>query len=131
MQNLVKSKPSLKVVSPLIYFICWGYVVVNVLFGIGLFSYNPAIRYVIVGGPFTYDFWAFVFLLLGLAGAGVLITNHWKAIRIAQGIGLFIKTLWLFALIFRFAGGASLVGLAWWSFIAYVQLLTVIYFPEG
>lgn len=125
-----RDRPRLHHIAPVTFYISWGYVALNFLFGAGLISYHPRVSYNIAFGPFTFQFWAWMFFILGVVSAIALLRNNWRAIRITLGIALFIKALWFFALLFRITDGGALVTLAMWSFIAFVQLLTVIFFPE-
>lgn len=129
--NVQTLKFRLRHVAPFTFYISWGFVIVNILFGIALFSYHPKVGYAIVGGMFTFRFWACMFLVLGISGTVSLLLDHWRLTKLVLGLGLFIKALWFFALLFRTTDGGSLVTLVMWTFIAYMQLLAVIFFPDG
>lgn len=131
MPTLTTAKPKLRLRAPLIYYLSLGYFPVYVLIGLSLWlSVVRRLPYVIVQPPFDTRFWGVVFITLGVLTGISLLSNHWKFIRWVLIVGLFIKALWFYALLLQIGnGGLGIIAI--WSFLAYAQLLTVIYFPEG
>jgi hypothetical protein len=126
-----QKRPRLVHVAPFTYWICVGYAAVDIIFAAGLLSYHPVVPYVIVGQHiFTLQWWGAIFGVLGIAGFIALMANSWRWIRALLALGLVTKSLWFFALLIRTADGGALVTLAMWTFLAYAQLLTVIFFPD-
>ena len=127
---LVRQTPQLKHVSPFTYFICWGYVFTNILIGLGLIITNLTTSpYVIVRGPFTYKFWGGCFIFLAILGAIALLANKWRFIRGVLVSGLILKSLWLYALMIAYSV-SELTILGMFGFLAYIQFLTVVFFPK-
>jgi hypothetical protein len=121
---------NLKHVAPLTYWISWGYVYTNIFLGIAFINIpRQQMPYIIVSRTLTPTFWGLIFIILGTMGAISLIAGNWHFIRRVLMTGLVLKSLWLYALIFGFKI-SGLGALVLFSFIAYIQFLTVIYFPE-
>jgi len=135
-QALKDARPKLSMVAPLTAAICWGYVVVNMVLGLGMyFLYENTVAPIAVARMLTYDQWGVLFFGLGVATAFFLITNNWKATRNAQLVGLLFKAVWAAALIARcFEAPVTILITAVWVFFAYIQAVTYIHFlpiPKG
>lgn len=122
-----EKRPSLRKWAPLVYYITLGFAVTNILIAASFFK-GPTrtTPHVIVRGIFTLHFWGWIFILLAILGGGALVINHWKLVRRTLFLGLFVKALWLYALLLN----KNIAGVGVWGFLAYVQLLVAIYFPE-
>lgn len=129
MDKLQKPKARLRHASPLVYWICWGFVYTNILIGYGLYYTSPKAALVVVRGPLTLHAWAIIFCTLGILGAISLIVNVWHATRGVLMIGLVIKALWFYALLVT-AQKASMTAIGVWGMLAFTQFLVVIFFPE-
>lgn len=127
--NLPILKPRLRKVSPFIFNIAIGFNIVDLCLGIGLFN-TTGIKFPIVTPTFSFQFWGIVFISLGITGIVSLAINRWKLIRRVLTVGLFLKALWAYALIFDIQGISSLSPISLWVFVVYIQLLVVIHFPE-
>ncbi len=125
-KKIREARPNLSVVSPLVWSICWGYVVVNVFIAHSLWVGTTS---------FILDrrIWAVVFLLLGAGLARSLVRNDWKAIKRFLTAGLFIKSTWTIYLVLitiQYPSTSGILGL--WLFMSFVQAMTIIHFvPNG
>lgn len=125
------NKPKFRRVSPIVYWDCWFFAVLNILF------LGPAIY---LSGTSTLPLirllpavvWAGVYLFLGLNMAYALLTNKWWLIKLALFMGLFVKALFAWALLLiTLAVPANLGVSGLWAFAIVVQIRCLIYFtPE-
>jgi hypothetical protein len=136
-KRLKQARPSLFKVAPLVYCICWGFAIVNLLIALGMATF-VATKPIAIAQLLTYRQWGAVFGLLAIVGAYSLSSNNWKLARNVMLAGLAVKAVWLVALIARaFIVPSTLLITAVWLFIAYVQALTYVYFlpkiggPDG
>jgi hypothetical protein len=122
-------RPKLSTVAPLTSLICWGYAVINVALGLGLFFlYNTPVP-IAIANILSYQGWGTIFFLLGLLAIRGLLVNNWNFVRHLQMAGLVVKLIWLIALIFRcFIAPASIVITLVWLFFAYIQAAVYIHF---
>lgn len=134
MENSVRSKllearPKLSAVAPLTHAICWGYVVINLLLGTGMyFLYETSIP-LSVANVLSYQAWGVLFGSLGVLGAWGLLRNNWKLTKRLLIWGLALKAIWAIALIIRcIAAPQTILITAVWLFFAYIQAATYIYF---
>lgn len=131
MDEVKGSRPTLRHTSPIIFWMSWGFVAVNALLAISFWTAPPMrIPLVIIHDPFNLKFWGFVFMFLSLTGLASLIWDRWRYIRSVLLMGLFVKSLWFYALAINIPKqGVGGVGV--WGMVAYAQLLAVIYFPRS
>lgn len=124
------ARPNLNVVAPLTAYICWGYVMVNALLGIGMILlYKTTVAPIAVASILNYPEWGITFLLLAAVTAYGLIKNSWKLVRNAQLFGLFLKAIWSVALIIRcIAFPQTILVTSVWLFLAYVQIGVYVHF---
>lgn len=122
-------KPRLRIASPLIFWTVLGYSVINIILGFALFLAPVDAHYFLVG-LLPVSTWGGLFGAVGVFSAASLICNNWAFVRTSMGIGLFFKMLWLFALINGIWHGSSVYSAVMWAFLAYIQLLTIIFFPH-
>lgn len=130
-RKLKALRPSLWLVSPLTAAIVLGYGIINILLGVGLFSYvnpSPNALFAIINSVMTYQVWGSIFIVLGLFKLYSLAMNNWRMMRISLIIGIVVKSIWAIALFFRYLDGGSILLLIIWLFFAYVQLVTYINF---
>lgn len=132
---LKEARPPLSTVAPLTAAICWGYVVVNITLGLGMYFLYDTTVPLAVASIVSYQVWGILFGFLGVATMYFLISNNWKATRNAQLIGLLFKAVWAAALIIRcFEAPQTILITAVWVFFAYIQAATYIHFlpiPKG
>lgn len=126
---LNRVRPRLYEVAPLTYSICWGYAVINILLGAGLYLlYSPQVP-IAVANIFSYRVWGILFAGLGFLGVYALIKNEWKVSKNILLAGLVIKAVWAIALIARsVVEPQSIVITLVWLFFAYIQAVTYIFF---
>lgn len=135
-QAIKEARPKLSTVAPLTAAICWGFVVVNIVLGLGMyFIYTTTVVPIAVASILSYESWGLIFFGLGIITAGFIFSNNWKATRNAQLAGLLIKSIWAIALIVRcFEEPRTILITAVWLFFAYIQAVTYIHFlpiPKG
>ena len=122
-------RPSLFLVAPLTYCICWGYAVVNILLGVGLFEFYQPVAPIAIANILTYPQWGVLFFLAGIIGVYSLLTNRWKLAQNIQFVGVLIKSVWAIALVVRcFSEPSTLVITAIWLFLTFIQVVTYIFF---
>jgi hypothetical protein len=130
-ERIKTSRPSLRHTSPIVFWLSCGFVGINTLLAISFWTTPPArIPLIIVHSPFTLVFWGFVFLFLAITGLASLIWDRWRYIRTVLMMGLFVKSLWFYALAINIPK-QGIAGVGVWGMIAYAQLLAVIYFPRS
>jgi len=135
-QALKEARPKLSTVAPLTAAICWGFVVVNLILGLGMyFLYSTTISPIAVASVVSYQVWGIVLGGLGVVTAYFLLSNNWNATRQSQLAGLLLKSIWAIALVVRsFEEPRTILITAVWLFFAYVQAVTYIHFlpiPKG
>ncbi len=135
-QALKEARPKLSEIAPLTSAICWGYVAVNLILGLGMiFIYQGTIAPISIASILSYPMWGSLFVLAAVVGGYGLLTNNWKLTRHAQLYGLALKAVWAIALIIRcFEYPQTILITAVWIFFAYIQAATYVYFlptPKG
>jgi len=126
-------RPSLRKVAPLTWWICLGFSLVNMLIFLLLVTANPenAAKAQVPTAPSYAWFvgWAFWFLFLSLEMAYGLLRNNWRIIKQALVLGLMSKLIWTYSLIYMVATGyPTFSTLILWSFLAWVQAWTIVFF---
>lgn len=125
-KKIRQARPKLSLVSPLVYSICWGFVVTNLfiahslLISDTLFILDPRI-------------WGLIFLILSAGVAWGLVRNEWSWIKRFMTAGLFVKATWTIYLIMVTISVPSTSGvLGVWLLLAWVQSMSIIHFvPNG
>lgn len=135
-QALKIARPKLSTVAPLTAAICWGYVVVNLVLGLGMiFIYQGTIAPISIAAIFSYPVWGALFLLTSALTCYGLISNNWNISKQSQLLGLGLKSVWAIALIIRcFSYPQTILITGVWIFFAYIQAVTYIHFlpiPKG
>lgn len=121
--------PSYRVLSPIGYWVCWAFVPFNIILAVYLFSQRDTSMPAII---FSFEFWAFLFMLISGYLFMALIRNDIKHIRTAMILGVIFKTYWAWALFLLaihqgFARNLYLLDL--WFMVAFVQAVVAIYVP--
>lgn len=133
-QAIKDARPKLFQVAPLSYSLCWGYAIMNLVLGAGMYLlYRPTpagqTSPISIADIVSYQVWGVLFFLLGAVTVYTLITNHWKATRQFQLVGLLFKAIWAIALLIRcFQAPQTILITAVWLLIAYTQAALYIYF---
>lgn len=130
-EKVINDRRQLRKVAPLTFAICVGFALFNILVAGSLYN-TPAshLPLVIINKTLSPQFWASVFLVLSVSGILSLALNRWKYIRRVLGIGLCMKSLWLYAFLLRVpSDGFGPVII--WAFVSYIQFITLVLFPEG
>jgi hypothetical protein len=86
-QQLRSVRPALRHVAPLTHAICWGYAVINIAIGFGLFFLYETRVPIAVANILSYPQWGVVFLALGAYAAYSLWTNNWSANQTGTALG--------------------------------------------
>lgn len=124
-------RPKLKVVSPLAAAIMFGYGVINLFLGIGLFFYvnpSPDSEFAVITPYTPFEVWGVIFFLIGLFKLFTYYRNDWVNMRRSLILGVLIKSIWFFALFIRWLDGSSIILLVVWGFFMYVQIVTFRHF---
>jgi Ca2+/Na+ antiporter len=118
-------------IAPLALSLCWGFAVVNILLGIGIAALYRTTVPLAVANILTYQQWGVIFFLLGLTGSFALLTRRYRLVRQAQLWSVFVKTIWLLALIIRciFMPQTITITLVW-LFFTYVQIMVYVHFES-
>lgn len=130
-KQLQKIRPKLRLVAPLTYSLCWGFALLNLVFGLAMIlvqrgELRPPLDIVAV---LSWTIWGMIFLSIGLVMMYALLRNNWGLIKNIQLLGLGVKTTWLIALIIRsFESPASILITAVWLFLTHTQAMTYIHF---
>jgi len=128
-----QARPNLKTVTPLAHAILNIYAIFNIALGISFILAIDSSRItaplLIVNEVFTYDFWGFVFIAIGILKLYSIKTNNWNLSRKSLLVGVAIKAAWAIALIVRSltSPGTWLVTIMWLA-LALVQIVTFIFF---
>src|SRR5688572_18856571 len=100
-KKLGSVRPQLRQVAPLTHAICWGYAVINIGIGLGMFFLYETRVPLAIANILSYPQWGAIFFILGVYTVYALVSNNWAAAKRAQIIGLTVKAIWAIALIFR------------------------------
>lgn len=124
--------PFLKEVNGLLNIITLAFAFFNLLLGAALY-FNSATTndFFIVTSLFTYQFWGAAFFL---GGASLLIghiLNYWSLMRNTLLVMLFVKFVWLAALVFRQIVDldSNVFLLLFFALSAVVEIAIYVYFP--
>ena len=127
-----QARPKLSLVSPLVSKIIIGFIVMNILLGISLIAKLGYITNGLVIAPneFVFQLWGGVFIVLGITKLFAYLRNNWQMLRYILVIAVFIKIIWMLALIVRYATGefSNPFLLIIWVFITHVQAMAYIHF---
>lgn len=127
-----EARPRLSLVSPLVSKIILGFIVMNIALGISLLAKLGYITNGLVIAPneFVFQIWGGVFIALGVTKLFAYIRNDWKWLRMILVIAVFIKIIWMLALIVRYVTGefSNPFLLIIWMFITHVQAFAYIHF---
>lgn len=124
--------PSFKQVSPWVYYSCWSFAMLNLLFlapafffgessaGLSLVQYIPSVM------------WGVVFVSFGVAMIYGLLVNNWKVIKLFLALGLIVKALFAWALVFTLFSNFANIGVigVWFGLMVWQSLCIVYFTPE-
>lgn len=131
--QLQQARPRLRLVSPLVFWICVIYIILNLAIGLDFIlefdKLRVAASLIIVNNLTDYHFWGVVFLSLSGVKAYALWKNNWQLIRNMLLVGVAVKAAWAIALLVRIfiAPGTILIALLWVA-LAMIQIITYIFF---
>ena len=122
-------RPRLSRIAPLTSYLCWCFVAINLLLGLGMYLlYNTPVP-IAVASVLSYHQWGIVFGAIGVIMGYALIMNDWLLLRRMHIVGIFVKSTWLIALIVRcLAAPQTILITVIWTFLAAVQLGVYVYF---
>lgn len=129
-KEIRKLRPRLSTVSPLTHWLAVGFVWFNLLIA-HIIYVTPGANLVIYRGVFSQTFWALVFCLLSLTIVYGLWSNRWVVVRDAMIVGLFVKGVFLYALIvlaFKYGLQAVEGSLGLWLYLVWAQIGAVMFF---
>lgn len=125
-----KARPNLLAVAPLTFWLCIGYVGLNLALGYVVYSV-PDLSNLAAYKIFNQQLMGALFAVNAFLLLGSLIFNAWRAIRAMLGFGLFIKALYAYSLVILGVntGFKQLNGIiAVWLFITWVQFCLIVFF---
>ncbi len=124
------ARPNLILVSPLSFWLCIGYVGLNLAVGYVIYT-APDVFELVIYNILSQRWVGAAFALVALSLLLALVLNSWKAIRLNLGLGLFIKSLYAYSLIDMGIrhGFTNINGvLAIWMFITWTQFCLIVFF---
>lgn len=130
-QEIAKARPKLLQVSPFVARIFMGFAITNIVLGFGLFISqvgDNTRRLPVINDFITLKFYGVVFFVLGLVMIYAYVKNSWRLMRSTLVCGIFLKSVWLYALVWLALHSGSITLLSIWAFFSYSQILTYIYF---
>lgn len=132
-KNIQHARPSLRIVSPLAYWIVFILGFFNLILGFTLFFAFDSPRFssslLIVNSLFTFKFWGIAFFTLGVLKLMALFKNNWHWARNTLITGVVLKSTWAIALTIRtfVSPGTIFLDLIWVT-LALLQAVTYIFF---
>lgn len=121
------------ILYPLISYIMRGFVVFNIILGVGLIS-NIArtAQFFIINDIFTYQFWGLLFLANGLVQLYTLVRHNDKIIRVSLVSGMVLQTFWMVALAVRQfeSFDSNIFLLIFFGIILYIKFGVYLYLPK-
>lgn len=135
-KKLRQARPRLSDAAPLTHRIVQGFIVFNLWIALTLYeqSTNSLLTLPIVTPFFNKNFWGVIFVLLAVGLMYGIRRNSWGVIRDWMLVAVFIKTIWLYGLVFvalKYGINNQLGVIGLWTFAAWVQIVTVAYFIPG
>lgn len=124
---------SLKLIDPRSYWFVQLFSVFNILLGVSLFLYFAKTSdFFIINSVFTYQFWGIAFFSTGVALVVGTIWNRWNIMKTTLLICLFLKLIWLIALIIRQINDSysNIFLVLFFAALAVCQLIIYIHFPR-
>lgn len=130
MRTLIKGRPPLRIIAPLSYYLCWGFIVINFTLSFGLFTFlQGTLPLKLVSNIIPLKAWAIIFLAIGVGLLYTLVRNLWREVRWMLLIALTVKALWATAfLIQSLISPQVTLAFMLWALFAYTEALTYIYF---
>lgn len=132
-KQLQIARPSLRVVSPMSWWVVLVMAAFNVVLGLSLFlgvdENRLSASLLIVNDFLTFKFWGVVFIVLGLLKFWSLFRNNWKLARQTLFMGVSVKAAWMVALTIRslVSPGTIFVNLLWVT-VALIQMGCYVWF---
>lgn len=135
-KKLVQLRPSVHEVlrydiSILAHSMSWGFAASNLLLFLGFVTLKAPISLIIANSVLTTTLWAYIFGVLGVIMVYSLLVKKYKILRYSMLIGVFIKMVWLIALLLRIQLGGSLLIVVLWALVTYTQFSLYIFFYSG
>lgn len=127
------ARPSLRLISPLPWWIVLILGVFNILLGVSFLFAIDQDRFsaplLIVNTALTFDFWGVIFIGIGTLKIFSLYMNQWELSRKSLFIGVVIKVAWMITLIIRsiISPGTWFLTLMWVA-LASIQMAAYILF---
>lgn len=128
-KQLQQARPSIVAGAPLASRIVMGFGVFNTLLGSGFYLLKTPSTLVIVNDIFSFKFWGFIYIFIGLSHLWSLWRRSWVGVRRSLLSGVLVKSLFWVALIIQSVRHPveSLSILFIWTFIVYMQAVTYAY----
>ena len=128
--DIRKARPNLSIAAPLTFWLCIGYVGLNLALGYIIYSIKDQSS-LVVYSLIPQQIMAGLFSLTAIVCFISLVLNAWSGIRLTLGFSLFLKSLYAYSLVdlgLRI-GFESINGImSLWLFITYVQFCMIVFF---
>lgn len=132
-KQLQRARPSLRVVSPLAWWVVMIMAGFNIILGLSFIFALDTDKFtaplLIVNDHLSFDFWGVVFIIIGIVKAFSLKTNNWNLSRKSLLFGVSVKGAWAVALTVRtfISPGTAFLNLCWIT-LALLQMGAYIWF---
>ena len=127
-KTIIKARPSLRKILPVVFWQTFVFSLLNVIIGIGVLLWNPTIFPLVAPNDILLTIWGILFITLGIALSVGLFTKHWERLRILMCIGLLFKICWSIALLFRIVDGGTLLIATLFIGLAALQAVCIIFY---
>lgn len=129
---LQMNKPSLKLVSPIVYASCITFAILNIVCLAPAFFVADSTRGLVLVGEVPSYLWGLVFLSLGCIMLAALYTNTWWLVKRVLGIGLVVKSMFAWALVFTLFASIANIGVVglWFGLMIWQALCIIFFTPE-
>lgn len=132
-QKILQARPRLSQVAPLTNAICWIFVIINIVLGLGMyFLYQTSIE-LAVANILSYQQWGLLFGSSGLLSAYSLIRNEHMLTKRLLWLGLCLKAIWAIALVIRCltAPQTILITAVWVGLLSFQAVTYIYFFPRS
>lgn len=131
MGQVTNPRPSLRLVAPHTYYSSWTFALLNV-FGLAPAFFLGSGKDMVLIGLIPSKLWGVIFLAIGSLMGYFLFTNNWKGIRKMLLVGLAIKAMIAWGLLFILAASILNIGIVaiWFSLMSWQAISYIFFTPE-
>lgn len=132
-KQLEEARPSLRIVSPmswwLVHVMGWFNILLGLSFLLAIDQDRITASFLIVNDILTFKFWGIVFILIGIVKLYSLKRNKWGLARKSLLLGVSVKAAWAIALTVRtlVSPGTVFLNLLWIT-VALLQMGCYVWF---